>query len=205
MRMQSGNHFLAIADDSESVSQSLAADSAIHYNMDQPTVVEEAPFSPEECEIISEASFLLPLYTSILPEGLGPFIGLTIAPGFALVDTGAQHGVLGPASYAQVEDRLAVHGLKPRVIDTLQLVAAGVGGSTKFILSAEIPVALQGACASVACWLLSRTWNEVALRTFVALLMMMTPRCIQGIMTEMCSMVRQAMGMPPSAHPRGRP
>jgi hypothetical protein len=146
MRM-SGNHFLAIADSSESVSQSLE-DSAIHYNMDQPIAVEEAPFSPEELDIVGEAeiSLLYPLYTSIFPEGIGTFIGLTIAPGFALVDTGAQHGVLGPTSYKQVEDRLSVHGLKPRIVETLQLLAAGVGGSTKFILSAEIPIALQGTC-----------------------------------------------------------
>ena len=119
----SGTHFLAIADSSEDVSQTLES-SAIHYNMDQPTAVEEVSFSLEELDLVGEAevSILYPLYTSILPEGIGSFIGLTIAPGFALVDTGAQHGVLGPTSYKQVEERLTVHGLKPRLIETLQLV-----------------------------------------------------------------------------------
>ena len=34
------------------------------------------------------------------PEGeLDSFIGLTVTPGLALVDTGAQHGVIGPKGF----------------------------------------------------------------------------------------------------------
>ena len=35
------------------------------------------------------------------------FVGLCIAPGFGLVDTGAQHGVVGPHAYRQTEEFLA--------------------------------------------------------------------------------------------------
>ena len=40
---------------------------------------------------------------------------------------------------------MAVAGLKPRALPTIQMQATGVGGSTKFLKSAELPVALGGA------------------------------------------------------------
>ena len=69
-------------------------------------------------------------------------IGLSVTPGYALVDTGAQHGVVGAKSYAAIEDGLAARGMNPRVIETLRLQAAGVGGTTSFKMSAEVPVAI---------------------------------------------------------------
>ena len=69
-------------------------------------------------------SFVMTVFTGVELE---VFIGLAVTPGWALVDTGAQHGVLGPQAYQQIFERLVLHGLKPRIIDTLQLTASGVG------------------------------------------------------------------------------
>ena len=58
--------------------------------------------------------------------------------------TGAQHGVVGKPAYDKLVRELSKHGLKPRQISTLKLEAAGVGGTAKFMLSAEVPVAIAG-------------------------------------------------------------
>jgi hypothetical protein len=72
------------------------------------------------------------------------FVGLSVTPGFALVDTGAQHGVVGKNNFRQLVETLAIHGLKPRPIETLRMTAAGVGGATTFNQSAEVPVGIGG-------------------------------------------------------------
>ena len=72
------------------------------------------------------------------------FIGLYVTPGFALIDTGAQHGVIGKPDYQTLCERLAVQGLKPRILPTFNANAQGVGGTTTFVLSAELPIAIQG-------------------------------------------------------------
>ena len=72
------------------------------------------------------------------------FIGLATIPGRALVDTGAQHGVCGEGAYQQIEQCLAVVGLKPRIVPTAQITAIGVGGTTTFKKSAEIPLGIAG-------------------------------------------------------------
>ena len=51
--------------------------------------------------------------TSIFPSTL---IGLQVCPGFAVLDTGAQHNVCGKAEYTQLVERLALHGLQPHVL-----------------------------------------------------------------------------------------
>ena len=56
------------------------------------------------------------------------FVGLQVTPGFGLVDTGAQHGVVGLKAYEEHTKALKVHGLKPREVETLKLQAAGIGG-----------------------------------------------------------------------------
>jgi len=135
-QQQSCIHFLTMGEESEP-----QAETTIHYMMDQPTPTEIVTYDQEAAEEEAGQAFVFTIFSGI---GVEAFIGLAVAPGFALVDTGAQHGVLGPEAYKQVVDRLAVHGLKPRIINTLQLIASGVGGTTKFIRSAEIPVGLQG-------------------------------------------------------------
>ena len=70
------------------------------------------------------------------------FIGLVLAPKLALIDTGAQHAVCGPTTFRQIKEVLKVEQLCPRIIPTLEMEACGVGGSTKFVQSAEIPIAM---------------------------------------------------------------
>ena len=55
-----------------------------------------------------------------------------MTPGFGLVDTGAQHGVIGRRSLEEHVKALRVHGLKPREVETLKLQAAGIGGKPSF-------------------------------------------------------------------------
>eukprot|EP00973_Karenia_brevis_P034092 4702787-Karenia_brevis.AAC.1 len=64
-------------------------------------------------------------------------IGIVVAPGYALVDTGAQHGVIGEEDYEELCTRLKSLGLKPRILPTWQATDTGVGGETKFIKAAE--------------------------------------------------------------------
>ena len=69
---------------------------------------------------------------------------MSVAPGYALIDTGAQHGVLGPSSNNHICDVLARFGLKPGEVPTLKMNAVGIGGSSAFQKSAEIPVGIAG-------------------------------------------------------------
>ena len=84
------------------------------------------------------------------------FVGLAVAPGYALVDTGAQHGVLGPRAYQHVCDVLAEFGLKPRILETLKVNAVGVGGSSAFQKSAETPVGIGGASGTLTIHVVSQ-------------------------------------------------
>ena len=72
------------------------------------------------------------------------FNGLTVSPGRGLLDTGAQHGVIGEPDYEELCEELATHGLQPREVPTLQANAVGVGGITEFLKSAEVPIGIQG-------------------------------------------------------------
>ena len=87
------------------------------------------------------------LYTVfVYPQGLEAFIGVVVTPGYALLDTGAQHGVIGKPEYEALCERLAVQRLKPRHLPTFEAVATGVGGSVTFLYTVEVPIALQGVC-----------------------------------------------------------
>ena len=133
--------------------------SAIHYSLDaeELAVVEDygrqmADFQYEMHEPGSNNYQLTEedeeattfIATLLIGVELDVFVGLSISPGYGLVDTGAQHGVLGPRCYQSICDTLAEHGLKPRILDTLKMTASGIGGSTRFIKSAEIPVGIGG-------------------------------------------------------------
>ena len=76
------------------------------------------------------------------------FSGFVVLAGKALVDTGAQHGVIGLPSYRALVAKLAEQGLKPKQIETLNVAAAGIGGQTKLLLSAETPTAIAG-CSGI--------------------------------------------------------
>ena len=51
--------------------------------------------------------------------------------------------------YQQFCEALARFGLKPRELPTFQANAVGVGGATKFVLSAELPVGVCGSSGAV--------------------------------------------------------
>ena len=108
--------------------------SSLNYLLD----VEDEPEEPA-----GRSGFVFVSFSGV---DLEIFVGLYVCPGYALVDTGAQHGVIGRAAYDQFVQRLAVQGLKPRIIPTLQVNATGVGGATRFELSAECPIALAQVC-----------------------------------------------------------
>ena len=69
-------------------------------------------------------------------------IGLTVTRGFALVDTGAQHGVIGPKQREPLKKRLSAQGLKPKRLETFKLKAFGLGGEPQFLESAEVPLGI---------------------------------------------------------------
>lgn len=128
----SGNHFMTIED--------LRAH---HCNGEPNSISFFTATADDEDEELGTISFQGAVF--VLTEGeLETFIGLSVDLGFALIDTGAQHGVLGPLSYKRICDFLARFGLKPRVIPTLKMNAVGIGGSSAFQTSAEIPVAIAG-------------------------------------------------------------
>ena len=72
------------------------------------------------------------------------FIGLEVTLGYAILDTGAQHGVVGIELFKHLYDLLNSYGLKPRKVPTLQMDAVGVGGVSKFVGSYQMPVAIGG-------------------------------------------------------------
>ena len=80
---------------------------------------------------------------------LSTFIGLSLVTSHGLVDTGAQHGVIGKEQYDRVEAYLKTFGLKPRLLPTQRGGASGVGGESQFVLTAEVPTAIQGVCGTV--------------------------------------------------------
>ncbi|MEC8482419.1 MAG: C2HC-type zinc finger protein, partial [Pseudomonadota bacterium] len=94
----------------------------------------------------SKPTFVLWWY---LIAGEFSLLGFVMIAGFGLIDTGAQHGVIGMFDFEEFCKALARFGLKPRVIPTLELTAVGVGGSTRFVKSVEVPTGLQGICGTL--------------------------------------------------------
>ena len=94
-------------------------------------------------------SFVLMNTTSAKTFNLSTFIGLSLSTSHGLVDTGAQHGVIGKEQYVCVVSFLQTFGLKPRLLPTQRGGASGVGGESQFILTAEVPTAIQGVCGTV--------------------------------------------------------
>ena len=80
---------------------------------------------------------------------ISSFVGLTLTTTHGLVDTGAQHGVIGQEQYECIVAFLRTHGLKPRSLPTQRGGATGVGGESQFILTSEVPTAIKGVCGTV--------------------------------------------------------
>ena len=81
---------------------------------------------------VDRTSDLIPLFT-----------GLVVTPGYALLDTGAQQAVMGKREFDDLVERLRVFGLKPNVLPTNTRGGAGIGGTTEFLATVEIPCAWQ--------------------------------------------------------------
>ena len=125
----SANHFMAVTDGS------LVDDR-------RPTAYDAGRGTSQSVGESGHASSFI-MYFSFI--GVGSLIGMWVSPGYALVDTGAQHGVIGLNNYHLLVTMLKQNwGLAPRVIDTLQMTAKGVGGETSFLLSAQVPVGVGG-------------------------------------------------------------
>ena len=78
------------------------------------------------------------------------FVGLTLATYLGLVDTRAQHGVIGMDQYEKICEYLSeFHNLKPRLLPTTRGGATGVGGDSELVLTAEVPTAIQGISGTV--------------------------------------------------------
>ena len=73
---------------------------------------------------------------------------LNVTPGFALIDTGAQHGVIGKENFRKLCERLAKQNLRPREVSSSITGATGIGGDTSFLGTYEIPVGVAG-CSGV--------------------------------------------------------
>ena len=59
------------------------------------------------------------IHPTLIAVDITIFIGLSVTLGHALIDTGAQHGVVGIELFKHLYDFLNQHGLKPRKIPTL--------------------------------------------------------------------------------------
>ena len=70
-------------------------------------------------------------------------------PSQALLDTGAQHGVIGKPSLERLETELGKHGLKVRRVPQVLTGASGIGGSTEFLETIEVPIGLGGVSGTV--------------------------------------------------------
>ena len=93
----------------------------------------------------------LDVFQGFVGVDLEVFVGLEIAEDWALLDTGAQHAVVGPTAWDRIVRTLARHGLKPRKMPTLKMQAVGVGGTTDFLWTQEIPVTIGGISGTLAC------------------------------------------------------
>ena len=57
--------------------------------------------------------------------------------------------MVGKEQYDRIIALLAKFGLKPRLMPTMKGGARGVGGTTEFLLTAEVPTAVAGRCGTL--------------------------------------------------------
>ena len=90
--------------------------------------------------ITKESAYMGTNYT----EGVDGFIGLVHPAHQAVVDTGAQHGVIGKFALERLERELAKHGLKVKRVPLQLDGATGIGGGCDFIETVVAPTGLGG-------------------------------------------------------------
>jgi hypothetical protein len=74
--------------------------------------------SGSSCALAGGAGFFGAVFA--FPNLAQTLVGLLVTPGFGLIDTGAQHGVIGLSDFNKLCERLAEHGLKPRPLPLFQ-------------------------------------------------------------------------------------
>ena len=77
------------------------------------------------------------------------FVGMTLPASGGLLDTGAQHGVVGKPHFDRLEKELAQYGLKVRRLPMTMKDASGIGGSTEFLEIVDVPIVLGGVSGTV--------------------------------------------------------
>ena len=102
------------------------------------------------------------VHVFLFPE-VDTFVGLVVTPGQALIDTGAQHGVVGPDAYRVIVGKLSEYGLKPRSVPNPGIRATGIGGASDFQGSYEIPAGLGGCSGLLTVHVLDDSCPDVPL------------------------------------------
>ena len=73
------------------------------------------------------------------------FAGLTVEPGTALVDTGAQVPLIGEPALEALDDRLLeTIGKRSTWLDRVSSSTGGVGGKANIVGTVEIPIGIAG-------------------------------------------------------------
>ena len=103
-----------------------------------------------EGRVENPAAFVLFIYALV-----EAFVGINLAPGLGLLDTGAQHGVIGQSDYDKLCIHLSKFGLKPRELPPTIASATGVGGKAMFNKCAQVPIGIQGICGIVTLHVMS--------------------------------------------------
>ena len=87
------------------------------------------------------------------------FVGLTLPAGMCLVDTGAQHAVVGQKAFDRHVKYIKEHyDLKPKQVKTLDVKACGIGGATSFLSSWCMPTGMGGSNYYFMCMLSTQTY-----------------------------------------------
>ena len=101
---------------------------------------------PHECRRC-QTEFERGIEMKMYPTQFERFMGMTTTVGTALMDPGAQDGCVGKIAYLDLCSRLEEIGLKCKEFPVPPGVSCGgVGGSSKLVLCAEIPVGVATIC-----------------------------------------------------------
>lgn len=97
------------------------------------------------CTASTGASFVgMTAHYSCCCTNVQGFIGINLSADQGLLDTGAQHGIIGVKALGILEAELYKHGLKPRVVPSEMTGATGIGGGTDFIRTVQVPIGFGG-------------------------------------------------------------
>ena len=89
-------------------------------------------------------SHMTPNQAMVCCRSMHIFNQMTLRNFEALVDTGAEEGVMGSTAYEQIKDELLTHNLKDCPLTTSPNPCCGVGGQANPLLVTDIPIAVAG-------------------------------------------------------------